>query len=71
MKKKIIHFFLALAFYGLISYLSIYLFDKENPNPWFYIILWSVTMAFVDVFIFAKMKYALKNAKKIIDKDKD
>jgi len=28
-------------------------------------------MAFVDVFIFAKMKYALKNAKKIIDKDKD
>lgn len=71
MKQKVVHFIIALIFYGLFAYVTVYFFDKENPNPWFYIIFWSVIMALVDVFIFAKMRYALKNAKKSIDKNKD
>jgi uncharacterized membrane protein len=71
MKQKVIHFIIALIFYGIFGYGTIYFFDKENPNPWFYIVVWSVTMALVDVLFFAKMKYALKNARKTIDKDKD
>jgi len=71
MKQKVIHFILALIIYGLIAYLSVYFFDEDNPNPWFYIVFWSVTMALVDVLFFEKMRYALKNAKKSMDKDKD
>lgn len=71
MKQKVIHFIIALIFYGLFAYVTVYFFDNENPNTWFYIIFWSVTMALVDVFFFAKMRYALKNAKKTIHKDKD
>ncbi|MFN3641113.1 MAG: hypothetical protein ACK4UK_09345 [Flavobacterium sp.] len=69
MKQKLIHFSIALIFYGLSAYVTVNFFDKENSNPWFYIILWSVSMGLVDVFIFAKMRYALRNARKTIDTD--
>lgn len=55
-KKKIIHFIVGYIVYGFILGLIIFIWDREHPYPWAFILFWALLMAIFDVLVLEKIR---------------